>query len=102
MAVSQETLTIFGVGIALAGIIFASNGQLGDRIGRLEGSIDRLEGRIDRLDARLAVVERETGRIIGLLEGIGMTEYPLPSHRAPAEIDGASVESVLPSPSLPG
>ena len=32
MAVSQETLTIIGVGIALAGIIFVSNGQIGDRI----------------------------------------------------------------------
>ena len=59
MAVSQETFTIIGVGIALAGIIFASNGRLGDRI--------------DRLETRLAAVEEETARNGGLLEGLGLT-----------------------------
>ena len=104
MAVSQETLAILGVGIALAGIIFTSNGQLGDRIDRLESRIDRLETRIDRLDVRLAAVERETARIIGLLEGRDITGLPLPSHGAPAEADGAgaSVEPLLPRTSLPG
>ena len=59
MAVSQETFTIIGVGIALAGIIFASNGRLGDRI--------------DRVESRLAAVEKETARTGGLLEGLGLT-----------------------------
>ena len=59
MAVSQETFTIIGVGIALAGIIFASNGRLGDRI--------------DRVETRLAAVEKETARTGGLLEGLGLT-----------------------------
>ena len=81
MAVSRETLTIVGVGIALAGIIFASNGHLGDRIDRLDGGIDRLESRIDQLDVRLAAVGKETARIIGLPEGIGVTGYTVPSNR---------------------
>ena len=102
MAVSRETLTILGVGIALAGIIFAGNGQLGDRIERLESRIDRLEDRIDRMDIRLAAVERETARIIGLLEGRDVTGIPLPSHGAPAESDGAGVEPLLPRTRLPG
>ena len=95
MAVSQETLTIIGVGIALAGIIFASSGQLGDRI-------DRLENRIDRMDVRLAAVEGETARIIGLLEGRDVTGLPLPSHGTPGKADGDGVEALLPRTSLPG
>ena len=95
MAVSQETLAILSVGIALAGIIFASNGQLGDRI-------DRLENRIDRMDIRLAALERETARIIGLLEGRDITGLPLPSHGAPAATDGAGMKPLLPRISLPG
>lgn len=102
MAVSQETLAILGVGIALAGIIFASNGQLGDRIDGLDTRLDRLENRIDRMDIRLAAVERETARIIGLLEGRDITGLPLPSYRAPAEADGAGVKPLLPRTSLPG
>ena len=116
MAVSQETLTILGVGIALAGIIFASNGQISDRIdrldarldrletriGRLETRMDRLEIRVDRLDVRLAAVEKETARIIGFLEGSDITGLPLPSHGAPAEADGAGVEPLLPRTSLSG
>lgn len=102
MAASQETLTIVGVGIALGGIIFAGNGQLGKRIERLDARIDRMENRIDRLDVRLAAVEKETARIIGLLEGIGIAGYSIPSHRAPAEVDGAGAAPLLPHSSLPG
>ena len=37
------------------------------------GLVLRLSGRIDRVEARLAAVEKETARIGGLLEGLGLT-----------------------------
>ena len=102
MAVSQETLAILGVGIALAGIIFTSNGQLSARIDRLESRMDRLETRMDRLDVRLAAVEREAARIIGFLEGSDTTGHSPSPLRSPAEGEGVGVEPLPPRTSLPG
>jgi predicted nuclease with TOPRIM domain len=123
LAVSQETLTIIGVGIALAGIIFASNGQLGDRIdrldarldrleirigrletliGRIETRMDQLETRVDHLDVRLAAVEKETARVIGFLEGSDVTGHSSSSHRSSAEGEDVGAEPLLPRTSLPG
>ena len=102
MAVSQETLTILGVGIALAGIIFTSNQQLDERIDRLDARIDRLEVRLDRVEIRLAALEKETARIGGLLEGRDIGSLSLPSRRAPGEADGARVEPSSPPATLPG
>ena len=39
----------------------------------LAGLVLRLGGRIDRVESRLAAVEKETARIGGLLEGLGLT-----------------------------
>ena len=39
----------------------------------LAGLVLRLGGRIDRMEIRLAAVEKETARIGGLLEGLGLT-----------------------------
>ena len=39
----------------------------------LAGLVLRLSGRIDRIEARLTAVERQTARIGGLLEGLGLT-----------------------------
>ena len=39
----------------------------------LAGLVLRLGGRIDRVETRLAAVEKETARIGGLLEGLGLT-----------------------------
>ena len=39
----------------------------------LAGLMLRLGGRIDRVEARLTAVEKETARIGGLLEGLGLT-----------------------------
>lgn len=36
------------------------------------GLVLRLSGRIDRVETRLAAVEKETARIGGLLEGLGL------------------------------
>ena len=95
MAVSRETLAILGVGIALAGMIFASNGQINDRI-------DRLETRLDRVEVRLAAVEKETARIGGLLEGRDISDLPLPSRRSPEETEGARLEPSSSPATLPG
>ena len=40
----------------------------------LDGLVLRLGGRIDRVEIRLAAVEKETARIDGLLEGLGLTQ----------------------------
>ena len=40
----------------------------------LAGLVLRLGGRMDRVEVRLAAVEKETARIGGLLEGLGLTQ----------------------------
>ena len=45
----------------------------------LAGLVLRLGGRIDRMEARLAAVEKETARIGGPLEGLGLTGRVQPS-----------------------
>lgn len=45
----------------------------------LAGLVLRLGGRIDRMEARLAAVAKETARIGGLLEGLGLTGRMQPS-----------------------
>ena len=52
---SPELIAILAGWIALAGLVL------------------RLGGRIDRVEARLASVEKETARMGGLLEGLGLT-----------------------------
>ena len=47
----------------------------------LAGLVLRLSGRIDRVEARLAAVEKETARIGGLLEGLGLTGRVHPSEQ---------------------
>ena len=51
-------VTILLVGLALAGLI--RNGQM------------RLESRLTAVEGRLVTVEKETARIGGLLEGLGL------------------------------
>ena len=55
MSPSPELIAILAGWISLAGLVL------------------RLGGRIDRVEARLAAVEKETARIGGLLEGLGLT-----------------------------
>ena len=49
---SQELVAILGVGAVLIGVILTSNA---------------------RISARLTAVEKETSRLSGLLEGLGLT-----------------------------
>ena len=54
-AMSPELIAILAGWISVAGLVL------------------RLSGRIDRVEARFAAVEKETARIGGLLEGLGLT-----------------------------
>ena len=56
---SQETLAVIGATIALAGLILR------------QGS--RIDKRFEQIEERLASVEKETSRIGGLLEGLGLS-----------------------------
>ena len=57
-------VTILLVGLALAGLI--RNGQM------------RLESRLTAVEGRLVTVEKETARIGGLLEGLGLVGRTMP------------------------
>ena len=61
-------VTILLVGIALAGVMH--NGQM-----RLESRLTAVEG---RLESRLLAVEKETARLGGLLEGLGLVGHTKP------------------------
>ena len=56
---SQETIAVIGATIALAGLILR------------QGS--RIDKRFEQIEERLTSVEKETSRIGGLLEGLGLS-----------------------------
>lgn len=60
---SPELIAIITAAIALAGLILITTGRLGARVTTVE----------ERLGARLTAVEKETARLSGLLEGLGLT-----------------------------
>ena len=68
---SPELIAIITVAIALAGLILMTTGRLGVRITVVE---ERLGARVNIMEARLAGVERETARLSGLLEGLGLSD----------------------------
>lgn len=57
--ISNELIAIIGTGIALG--IF------------IHRSVKRIDDRLNTVDKRLIAVEKETSRIRGLLEGLGLT-----------------------------
>ena len=60
---SPELIAIVTAAIALGGLNLVTTGRLGARIGSVE----------ERLGARLTAVEKETARLSGLLEWLGLT-----------------------------
>ena len=56
---SQETLAVIGATVALAGLILR------------QGS--RIDKRFEQIEERLTSVEKDTSRIGGLLEGLGLS-----------------------------
>jgi hypothetical protein len=60
---SPELIAIITAAIGLAGLNLVTTGRLSARIDSVE----------ERLDARLTAVEKETARLSGLLEGLGLT-----------------------------
>ena len=73
-SLSAELVAIIATGIALAGLLLASQGRLEDR---LLASQHRLEDRLlagqHQLENRLLAVEKEQARIKALLESAGFT-----------------------------
>ena len=63
---SQVTLAVVGATLALAGPIL----RRGSRIDRRFDLIDR---RLERIQERLTSVGKETSRIVGLIEGPGLS-----------------------------
>lgn len=66
VAMSEEVLTIIGVGIALAVFNWRFMVRLENR---LDGRIDRLDGRIDRLDHDFKGLAREFSELRGEIRG---------------------------------
>ncbi len=66
--------TMIGVGIALAGLILASNRQLIGHIKRVESRIERVESnlteRIERVESSLNGLRERMAHLEGLLEGL--------------------------------
>ena len=73
-SLSAELVAIIATGVALAGLLLASQHRLEDR---LLASQHRLEDRLlagqHQLESRLLAVEKEQTRIKALLEGAGFT-----------------------------
>ena len=76
-------VTILLVGIALAGVMHNGQMRLESRLtaveGRLESRLTAVEG---RLESRLLAVEKETARLGGLLEGLGLVGRTKPPEGA--------------------
>lgn len=67
---SSELIAIIGAAIALAGLNLMTTERLGARIGSVE---ERLGARVTVVEERLAEVQKETARLSGLLEGLGVS-----------------------------
>lgn len=67
---SSELIAIIGAAIALAGLNLITTERLGARISSVE---ERLGARVTVVEERLAEVQKETARLSGLLEGLGVS-----------------------------
>ena len=67
---SPELIAIIGAAIALAGLNLITTERLGARISSVE---ERLGARVTVVEERLAEVQKETARLSGLLEGLGVS-----------------------------
>ena len=63
---SQETLVVIGAAIALAGLILRQGSRIDKRF-------EQVDKRFEQIEERLTSVEKETSRIGGLLEGLGLS-----------------------------
>ena len=63
---TQETLAVIGAAIALAGLILRQGSRIDKRF-------EQVDKRFEQIEERLASVEKDTSRIGGLLEGLGLS-----------------------------
>ena len=78
---SSELIAIIGAAIALAGLNLITTERLCARIGSVEERLgaritsveERLGARVTVVEERLSAVQKETARLSGLLEGLGVS-----------------------------
>ena len=75
--------SVVGVGVALGTMIRGLRSDFDRRIDRLDRRIDGLERRMDEIEARMRTLEASQNRVVGLLEGLGLTGQ-LAAERKPA------------------
>ena len=63
---SRETLAVIGAATALAGLILRQGSRIDKRF-------EQVDKRFEQIEERLTSVEKETSRIGGLLEGLGLS-----------------------------
>ena len=77
---SQETLAVIGVATALAGPILRQGSRIDKRFNLIDRRFDLIDKRFDLIDRRLERIQerltsvgKETSRIVGLIEGPGLS-----------------------------
>ena len=70
---SRETLAIIGAATALAGLIFRQGSRIDKRFEQVDKHFEQVDKRFEQIEERLTSVEKETSRIGGLLEGLGLS-----------------------------
>ena len=70
---SQETLAVIGVATALAGPILRQGSRIDKRFNLIDRRFDLIDRRLERIQERLTSVGKETSRIVGLIEGPGLS-----------------------------
>ena len=70
---SQETLAVIGAATTLAGLILRQGSRIDKRFNLIDRRFDLIDGRLERIQERLTSVGKETSRIGGLLEGLGLS-----------------------------
>ena len=70
---SRETLAVIGAATALAGLILRQGSRIDERFEQVDRRFDQVDKRFEQIEERLTSVEKETSRIGGLLEGLGLS-----------------------------
>ena len=70
---SQETLAAVGVAATLAGPILRQGSRIDKRFDLIDKRFNLIDRRLERIQERLTSVGKETLRIVGLIEGPGLS-----------------------------
>ena len=70
---SQEILAVIGTTIALAGLILRQGSRIDKRFDLIDRRFDLIDRRLEQIQERLTSVGKETSRLVGLIEGPGLS-----------------------------